>query len=145
MRFHGSKALILFTRRLTPAELRLQSDRGTQKSEIYFTDYTLTGQPDGFASESQDCEWGRGVLLVKPLHGLANFFHRLHFGWTTGCIPLPRVRAAIGGAWGKFFGEALLCKALANFISPITLWLDNRMLSPPKSQSCGGGPGASSW
>ena len=44
MRFHGSKALILFTRRLMPAELRLQSDRGTQKSEIYFTNHTLTGK-----------------------------------------------------------------------------------------------------
>ena len=52
MRFHGSKALILFTRRLMPAELRLQSDRETQKSEIYFTDYTLAGQLDAFASES---------------------------------------------------------------------------------------------
>ena len=74
MRFHGSKALILFTRRLTPAELRLQSDRGTQKSEIYFTDYTLTGQPDGFASESQDCEWGRGVLLVEPSRGACQLY-----------------------------------------------------------------------
>ena len=44
MRFHGSKALILFTRRLMPSELRLQSDRGTQKSEIYFTNHTLTGK-----------------------------------------------------------------------------------------------------
>ena len=45
MRFHGSKAMILFTHRLMPAKSRLQSDRGTQKSEIYFTDYTLAGQP----------------------------------------------------------------------------------------------------
>ena len=48
MRFHGSKALILFTRRLMPAELRLQSDRGTQKSEIYFTNHTLTGKLAAF-------------------------------------------------------------------------------------------------
>jgi len=41
---------------------------------FYFTDYTLTGQPDGFASESQDCEWGRGVLLVKPSHGASQLF-----------------------------------------------------------------------
>jgi hypothetical protein len=40
------------------------------------------------------------------------------------------------GALGQALCETLLCKALANFISPITLWLDNRMLSPPKSQSC---------
>jgi len=97
MRFHGSKALILFTRRFMPAELRLQSDRGTQKSEIYFTDYTLAGQPDAFPSQESELRLG----------GL-----------------------------GQALGEALLCKALANFISPITLWLDNRMLSPPKSQSC---------
>jgi hypothetical protein len=49
MRFRGSKALILFTRRIMPAELRLQTDRGTQKSEIYFTDYTLTGQPGAYS------------------------------------------------------------------------------------------------
>ena len=47
IRFLGSKAMILFTRRLMPAELRLQSDRETQKSEIYFTDHTLTGKPEG--------------------------------------------------------------------------------------------------
>jgi hypothetical protein len=40
--------MILFTRRLMPAELRLQSDRETRKLEIYFTDYTLTGQPGEF-------------------------------------------------------------------------------------------------
>ena len=101
MRFHGSKALILFTRRLMPAELRLQSDRRTQKSEIYFTDYTLTGQPHALASESQDCEWGRVVLLVKPSHGASQlFFHRLHFGWTTGCFPSQESELRLGG-WGE--------------------------------------------
>jgi hypothetical protein len=54
MRFHGSKALILFTRRLMQAELRLLSDRGTQKSEIYFTDYTLTGQPGAYSFWKSD-------------------------------------------------------------------------------------------
>jgi hypothetical protein len=49
IRFLGSKAVILFTRRLIPAELQLQSDRETQKSEIYFTDYTLTGQPGTYS------------------------------------------------------------------------------------------------
>ena len=49
MRFHESTALILFTHRLMPAELGLQSDCGTQKSEIYFTDYTLTGQPGAYS------------------------------------------------------------------------------------------------
>ena len=46
----GSKPMILFTRRLMPAELRLQLDRETQKLDIYFTDYTLAGQPIGRAS-----------------------------------------------------------------------------------------------
>ena len=40
--------MILFTRSLMPAELRLQSDRETQKSEIYFTNHTLTGKLDAF-------------------------------------------------------------------------------------------------
>ncbi len=45
--------MILFTRRLMPAELRLQSNRETQKAEIYFTDYTLAGQPGLSRSGSQ--------------------------------------------------------------------------------------------
>jgi hypothetical protein len=44
IRFLTSKAMILFTCRLMPADLRLQSNRETQKSEIYFTNYTLTGK-----------------------------------------------------------------------------------------------------
>jgi len=38
--------MILFTRRLMPAELRLQSDRETQMSGIYLANRTLTGKPD---------------------------------------------------------------------------------------------------
>jgi hypothetical protein len=30
--------------------------------------------------------------------------------------------------------QGIVSKTLANFISPITLWLGNRVLSPPKSQ-----------
>src|ERR1019366_10557349 len=50
----GSKTMILLTRRLMPAELRLQSDRETQKSEIYFTDYTLAGQPGAYSFWKSD-------------------------------------------------------------------------------------------
>jgi hypothetical protein len=57
MRFHVSKALILFTRRLMPAEQRLQSDRGTQKFEIYFTNHTLTGKPDAFPFQESESGW----------------------------------------------------------------------------------------
>ena len=66
-------------------------------SQLYFTDYTLAGQPNAFPSQESELRLG---------------------------------------APGQALCEALLCKALANFISPITLWLDSRMLSPPKSQSC---------
>ena len=52
----GSKAMILFTRRIMPAELRLQSDRETQKSEIYFTDYTLAGQPGAYGFWKSDAD-----------------------------------------------------------------------------------------
>ena len=50
--------------------------------------------------KSQGCERRAWVdLLVKPSFArrLLNLFHRLHFGWATGCFPLPRVRAASGG------------------------------------------------
>ena len=60
MRFHGSKALILFTRRIMPAELRLQSDRETQKSEIYFTDRTLSRNQSPWLltpSPANRCRW----------------------------------------------------------------------------------------
>ena len=50
----GSKPMILFTRRLMPPDLRLRSDRETQKSEIYFTDYTLTGQPWAYSFWKSD-------------------------------------------------------------------------------------------
>jgi hypothetical protein len=40
--------MILFTRRLMAAGLRLQSDRETHESEIYFTNRTLTGKPNAF-------------------------------------------------------------------------------------------------
>jgi|SRR5271157_77943 len=59
--FLGSKAMILFTRPLMAADLRLQSDRETQKSEIYFTDYTLAGQPDAFPFQESGLRLGAGA------------------------------------------------------------------------------------
>src|SRR5208283_2139847 len=50
----GSKPMNLFTRRLMPAELRLQLDRETQKLDIYFTDYTLTVQPGAYSFWKSD-------------------------------------------------------------------------------------------
>ena len=75
MGFLGSKAMILFAPHLLAAEPWLQSDGEAQKLDIYFTDYTLTGQPDAFPSESQDCECRRGVPLVK----LSNDASQLYF------------------------------------------------------------------
>jgi len=46
--------MILFTQRLMAEELRLQSDRETQKSEIYFTNRTLTGKPEGYLLRKSD-------------------------------------------------------------------------------------------
>jgi len=54
IRFLGSKPMILLTRRLMPAEPRLQSNREAQKSEIYFTDYTLTGQQGAYSFWKSD-------------------------------------------------------------------------------------------
>jgi hypothetical protein len=46
----GSKAMILFAPHLMAAEPWLQSDRETQKLDIYFTDYTLTEQTEAYSS-----------------------------------------------------------------------------------------------
>ena len=82
----GSKPMILFTRRLMPAELRLQLDRETQKS---------------------------GYL-----------FHRLHFGWATrGLFVLEVRREQTIRRDSQYIKVGR--EALANFISPITLWLGN--------------------
>ena len=71
----GSKPMILFTRRLMPADLRLQSDRETQKSEIYFTDYTLAGQPGAYSFWKSDAACDpQGPSVHKVGHeALANF------------------------------------------------------------------------
>jgi len=56
--------MIMLTRRLRAAELRLQSDRETQKSEIYFTDYTLAGQPGAYSFWKSDAG-GRSAGTVS--------------------------------------------------------------------------------
>jgi len=84
--FLGSKALILFTGPLMPAELRLQSDRETQKSEIYFTDYTLAGQPGAYSfwkSDASRRSAGTVNTLRSDREALPYLFHRLHFDWAT--------------------------------------------------------------
>ena len=82
IRFLGSKAMILFTRRLMPAELRLQSDRETQK--------------------------------------LRYLFHRLHFDWATRGLFVLEVRREQVIRWNSRYIRSAV-RALANFISPITL------------------------
>jgi len=42
--------MILFAPHLMAAEPWLQSDRETQKLDIYFTDYTLTEQTEAYSS-----------------------------------------------------------------------------------------------
>ena len=77
--------MILFTRRLMPAELRLQSDRETQKSEIYFTNHTLTGKPDAFPLLGLDiCQAiPQAALSVTPSFARCSptLFHQSHFDW----------------------------------------------------------------
>jgi hypothetical protein len=76
--------MILLARRLTPTELRLQSDREIPKSEIYFTNHTLTGNRRAIRSGSQtragDPKTGPSVT---PSFGRwAPFlFHQSHFDW----------------------------------------------------------------
>ena len=92
----GSNPMILFTRRPMPAELRLQSDRESQKSEIYFTDYTMAGQPGGLlvlevrrghAVRRPDCQYIRSVARRLP-----SLFLRLHFDWATGALFVLKAR-----------------------------------------------------
>ena len=80
IRFLGSKAMILFTRRLMPAELRLRSDRETQKSEIYFTNHTLTGKPDAFPLLGLDLPGDSAGRLSVTLrsHGARHLYFTNH-------------------------------------------------------------------
>ena len=70
-----------------PGVLLVKPSHGA--SQLYFTDYTLTGQPDGFASESQDCECGRGVLLVKPSRGACQLYFTDYTLTGQPILPLP--------------------------------------------------------
>ena len=95
--FFRSKALILFTRRLMPAELRLQSDRETQKSGIYFTNHTLTGKPNAFPfQESESGLSARVGLLVRLFFAgcLPYLFHQSHFDWEKDASPSPGLDSA---------------------------------------------------
>src|SRR5664279_3489742 len=95
IRYIGSKTMILLTRRLMPAELRLQSDRETQKSEIYFTDYTLAGQPGAYSfwkSDASRRSAGTVNTLRSDREALPYLFHRLHFDWATRGLFVLEVR-----------------------------------------------------
>ena len=79
---------------------------------IYFTDYTLTGQPSAFPlheSESGLRLGGRVGLLVQPSFArrLPTFLHRLHFDWTTGRFLLREVglRMQAGCPVGEAFAR----------------------------------------
>jgi hypothetical protein len=97
IRFLRSKTMILFTCRLMPADLRLQSDRETQKSDIYFTNHTLTGKPNAFPfQESESGLAARVGLLVKLLFAgcLPYLFHQSHFDWEKDASPSPGLDSA---------------------------------------------------
>jgi hypothetical protein len=67
---------------------------------------------------------------------LPSLFHRLHFDWATGALFVLKARP--GQATRRpsvgVSVQGVVSKTLAIFISPITLWLGNRMLSPPQTQ-----------
>ena len=71
--------------------------------------------------KSQSYDWGRGVLLVKPLRGASQlYFTDYTLAGQPDALPSQESEVRWGGL-GQALGEALLCTALANFISPITL------------------------
>jgi hypothetical protein len=115
--------MILFTRSLMPAELRLQSDRETPKSEIYFTDYTLAGQPGAYSFWKSDADRrSAGQTSVHKVghEAFANFISPITL-WlgNPGLIrsgSYTRADDPQGQSVHKVGREAL-----ANFISPITL------------------------
>ena len=114
--------MILLTRRLMPAELRLQSDRETQKSEIYFTNHTLTGKPNAFPFQESESGLGTRVgLLVKLLFARCQLYFTNHT--LTGKRTLFRGwgRTVSGDSAGRAVSNAFVRRVLANFISPITL------------------------
>ena len=113
--------MILFTRRLMPAELRLQSDRETQKSEIYFTNYTLTGQPEAFRSGSQTRQAIRRPTVST--YGRSRGACQLYFTDHTLAGNRRLIRSGVR-RWQAIRRPAvskLVREALAIFISPITL------------------------
>src|SRR5271166_5566878 len=80
----GCKAMILFARGLVSAELRPRSNRELQKSEIYFTNHTLTGKLDAFPRLGFDCQAiPQAALSVTPSFAgcSPSLFHQSHFDW----------------------------------------------------------------
>jgi hypothetical protein len=115
--------MILFTCRLMPADLRLQSNRETQKSEIYFTNHTLTGKPNAFPFQESESGLGTRVgLLVRLFFAgcVPYLFHQLHFDWEKDAFPSP-VWTLPGDSAGRAVRNGFVRSVLANFISPVTL------------------------
>ena len=92
-----------------PGVLLVKPSHGA--SQLYFTGYTLAGQPDGFASESQDCECRRGVPLVKPSHGASQlYFTDYTLAGQPDAFPSPESESelrlgGLGRALGKVFAR----------------------------------------
>ncbi len=81
----------------------------------------------------------RGSQYIRSAtRRLPSLFHRLHFGWATRGLLVLGSQTRAGDPQGQSVHKVGR-EALTNFISPITLWLGNR-LSPPKSQGCERGP-----
>jgi hypothetical protein len=93
--------MILLAPHLMAAEPWFLSDREIQKLDIYFTDYTLTGQPGAYRfwknrrrQEIRRPSVGVSVQGVAS-NALAHFFHRLHFDWTTRSCPFQESAAGL--------------------------------------------------
>ena len=146
IRFLGSKAMILFTRRLMPAELRLQSDRETQKSEIYFTDYTLAGQPGAYSfwkSERACDPQGQSVHKVGPRRS-PTLFHRLHFDWATrGLFVLEVRREQTIRRDSQYIRSA--ARRLPTLFHRLHFGWATGCFPLPRVRAASGGPGLISW
>ena len=113
----GCKVMILFARGLVSAELRPRSNRELQKSEIYFTNCTLTGKPEGYSFWKSDAgrrpeDQSVGNVFVPTVGAIFYFTNRT----LTGNMSL--FRFSLGSRQPQ---PTAHCTVVAKLFSPVTL------------------------
>jgi hypothetical protein len=112
------------------------------RSQRFISPITLwLGNPGLIRSGSQTraCDPQGPSVHKVGREALATLFHRLHFGWATRGLFVLEVRGGQVIRWNsRYIGSAV--RTLANFISPITLWLGNPGFIRSGSQTRAGDP-----